>query len=167
MKAEIFQRGPISCGIDAEPILDYKGGVSSLKGDEVNHIVSVVGWGEENGTPYWIVRNSARRSCLHLAARVVGQRRLAPTVLRALTFAPLSPRARASAPSARAPSSSAPAGWGEYWGEMGYIRVEMGNNALHLEEDCAWAVPKDFTAQEMSPNFPCGEGGDNCEITKH
>ena len=31
--------------------------------------------------------------------------------------------------------------WGEYWGEMGYIRVVMGDNQLGLEADCAWAVP--------------------------
>merc|ERR1711967_224986 len=35
--------------------------------------------------------------------------------------------------------------WGEYWGEMGYIRVEKGNNALQLESQCAWAVPKAWT----------------------
>merc|ERR1711959_528623 len=35
--------------------------------------------------------------------------------------------------------------WGEYWGEMGYIRVEKGNNALQLETQCAWAVPDKFT----------------------
>jgi len=48
--------------------------------------------------------------------------------------------------------------WGEYWGEMGYIRVEKGNNALNLEEQCAWAVPGTFT----ETNFPCYEGGENC-----
>merc|ERR1712146_596126 len=36
--------------------------------------------------------------------------------------------------------------WGEYWGEMGYVRVAKGNNALKLEEQCSWAVPKAFTA---------------------
>jgi cathepsin X len=52
--------------------------------------------------------------------------------------------------------------WGEYWGEMGYIRVEKGNNALHLEDECAWAVPGTFTAPETTTNFPCGEGGEGC-----
>merc|ERR1719399_686231 len=49
--------------------------------------------------------------------------------------------------------------WGEYWGEMGYVRVAKGNNALHLEEQCAWAVPDVFT----ETNFPCNEDGSNCK----
>ena len=47
--------------------------------------------------------------------------------------------------------------WGEFWGEMGYVRVAKGNNALHLEEQCSWAVPKAFT----ETNFPCYEDGSN------
>merc|ERR1711988_1896821 len=49
--------------------------------------------------------------------------------------------------------------WGEYWGEMGYVRVEKGNNALQLESQCAWAVPKAFT----TTNTPCYEDGSNCK----
>jgi len=56
--------------------------------------------------------------------------------------------------------------WGEYWGEMGYVRVEKGNNALQLETQCAWAVPKTFTAgmagTSGSQNFRCFEDGSNC-----
>jgi len=60
MKAEIFARGPISCGIDATPKLEvYTGGVFAQQGLLPNHIVSVVGWGLQNNTDeYWIVRNS-------------------------------------------------------------------------------------------------------------
>merc|ERR1712006_83489 len=45
--------------------------------------------------------------------------------------------------------------WGEYWGEMGYIRVEKGNNALALETQCAWAVPKAWT--ELDNQVRCFE----------
>jgi cathepsin X len=109
MAKEIYARGPISCGIDAAPILNYTGGISSDPGEGVDHVISVVGWGKDSASDkqYWIVRNS----------------------------------------------------WGEFWGEMGYIRVEKGNNALKLEEQCSWAVPKAYTAV----NFPCYEGGENCE----
>jgi len=43
--------------------------------------------------------------------------------------------------------------WGEFWGDMGYIYVEKGHNALQLETQCAWAVPGAFTTK----NFPCNE----------
>jgi len=60
MAQEIFARGPIACGIDAGPILNYTGGVASMKGSGVDHIISVVGWGKDkaSGKQYWIVRNS-------------------------------------------------------------------------------------------------------------
>ena len=47
---------------------------------------------------------------------------------------------------------------GEYWGEMGFIRVAKGNNALLLEQQCAWATPLAFTTR----NTPCYEDGSNC-----
>jgi len=106
MQKEIFQRGPIACGIDASPILKYTGGIASMKGEGVDHVISVVGWGDG----YWIVRNS----------------------------------------------------WGEYWGEMGYIRVAFG--ALLVEEQCAWGAVQDFTSIEGNKNFPCFEGGENCAV---
>lgn len=108
MKKEIYARGPISCGIDAAPILNYTTGIASDRGSYIDHVVSVTGWGEEDGVPYWIVRNS----------------------------------------------------WGEYWGEMGFVRVALGNNALHLEEQCAWAVPASFTT--LDNQVHCYEGGENC-----
>lgn len=64
MQAEILARGPISCGIDADGLFGYTGGIiNNTVDDSINHIVSVVGWGVEersNGesVPYWRVRNS-------------------------------------------------------------------------------------------------------------
>jgi cathepsin X len=48
--------------------------------------------------------------------------------------------------------------WGQYWGEMGYVRVRMGHNVLGIESAIAWATPGSFTIK----NFPCSEDGKNC-----
>jgi cathepsin X len=59
MKKEIFNRGPISCTIDAEPIVDYMGGIAKGFSLMTDHVVSVVGWGTDAQEGlYWIVRNS-------------------------------------------------------------------------------------------------------------
>jgi len=61
MMQEIYQRGPIACGIAVPDSLEtYTGGIyQDTTGDlDIVHDVSVVGFGVENGTKYWVVRNS-------------------------------------------------------------------------------------------------------------
>lgn len=58
---EILQRGPITCAIAVtNELVNYTGGIFEDKTGrkELDHDISVTGWGEENGTKYWIVRNS-------------------------------------------------------------------------------------------------------------
>ena len=54
--------------------------------------------------------------------------------------------------------------WGEYWGEMGYIRVAFGS--LKVEQQCAWATVKDYTAPEKKNQVHCFEDGGNCKVKK-
>ena len=111
MQKEIMARGPIACGVAADPLVDYTGGIFSDDSAtrSIDHIVSVTGWGYDpvSGKQYWNMRNS----------------------------------------------------WGEYWGELGYARIELGKNILALEADCSWAVPGSFT----ETNFPCYEDASNCQ----
>jgi cathepsin X len=63
MKAELYKNGPMGCGIHATTNFEenYKGGIYSehVRFPLINHEISVVGYGvDENGTEYWIGRNS-------------------------------------------------------------------------------------------------------------
>merc|ERR1712146_240240 len=63
MMNEIMERGPIGCGVNAVPLLNYTGGVFTHDMQPlfnmVDHEVAVVGWGvDENGVKYWDMRNS-------------------------------------------------------------------------------------------------------------
>eukprot|EP01084_Bolivina_argentea_P272262 463518_1 len=60
MKSEIYARGPIACGIDATSQFEkYTGGVYTQSGRNLNHEISVLGWGvTDDGEAYWIGRNS-------------------------------------------------------------------------------------------------------------
>ena len=64
MKAELYKNGPISCGIQATNNFEqhYYGGIYKeyIKNPELNHEISIVGWGtdEHTGEEYWIGRNS-------------------------------------------------------------------------------------------------------------
>jgi len=61
MMSEIYQRGPITCGIAVtQALINYTGGIfnDTTGAMDIDHDISVVGWGVENGTKYWVVRNS-------------------------------------------------------------------------------------------------------------
>ena len=57
-----LQNGPVSVAVAASSSVYqlYRGGIisSTACGTSLNHAVNMVGYGTENGTPYWIVRNS-------------------------------------------------------------------------------------------------------------
>lgn len=61
--AEIYARGPVAASINAEPLINYQGGVVKdhrLLHKMPNHVVAIIGWGteKETGDKYWIGRNS-------------------------------------------------------------------------------------------------------------
>lgn len=62
MKAELFERGPITCFmVVTEQFRRYKGGVFVEQDHDYlgGHIVEVTGWGRtETGVEYWIVKNN-------------------------------------------------------------------------------------------------------------
>ena len=64
MQREIFQNGPIQVAFDVyTDFLTYKSGVYQHSLNEKNtflggHAVKMIGWGVENGIPYWLCVNS-------------------------------------------------------------------------------------------------------------
>jgi len=48
--------------------------------------------------------------------------------------------------------------WGEYWGELGFFKIVLGEDQAAIEEECAWATPATWSED----NFPCEEDGTGC-----
>ena len=48
--------------------------------------------------------------------------------------------------------------WGQYWGEMGFFRIEMGQDILGIESHVVWATPRSWTVV----NLPCKKNSGNC-----
>lgn len=40
--------------------------------------------------------------------------------------------------------------WGQYWGEMGFFRIQLGLNLLGIEKKISWATPGSYTETEFS-----------------
>lgn len=61
MIQEVYQRGPIACGVAVpDSLLNYTGGIynDTTGNTDIDHVVSVIGYGVDEGTNYWLVRNS-------------------------------------------------------------------------------------------------------------
>jgi len=63
IKTALFTSGPLSCAINAYPMLDYSSGIDDPddcgnKFSNLNHGVAFVGFGTSQGTQYWLIRNS-------------------------------------------------------------------------------------------------------------
>ncbi|KAH6938636.1 hypothetical protein HPB50_011216 [Hyalomma asiaticum] len=61
IKTEIFKNGPVEADFDVyADFFSYKSGVyQRLSSDyQSGHAVKILGWGTENGVPYWLVANS-------------------------------------------------------------------------------------------------------------
>jgi cathepsin F len=63
MKEFLFTTGPLAIALNAEPLHFYEGGVLDQDAEEcdpmgLNHGITLVGYGNENGKDYWIAKNS-------------------------------------------------------------------------------------------------------------
>lgn len=59
----LLKNGPLAVAVNANPLQFYKSGIHHplsfmCPPKRINHAVLLVGWGEEAGKPYWIVKNS-------------------------------------------------------------------------------------------------------------
>ena len=61
IQTEIMTNGPVEAAFEVySDFLTYKSGVYQHKSGSLlgGHAVKILGWGTENGTPYWLVANS-------------------------------------------------------------------------------------------------------------
>lgn len=63
IKQVLFENGPLSIAVDATEFQTYTKGIKrDCRFGRLNHGVALVGYGEEDGVKYWIVRNSWGKS---------------------------------------------------------------------------------------------------------
>jgi len=65
MRQALMTFGPLAIGVNANPVMHYQGGIldpAKIPGGcdprGINHAVTAVGFGEEDGVKYWTIRNS-------------------------------------------------------------------------------------------------------------
>ena len=63
IKEFLYETGPLAVALNANPLQTYSSGIldktsSQCPTSGINHAVTMVGYGSENGTNYWIVKNS-------------------------------------------------------------------------------------------------------------
>jgi cathepsin L len=66
LQQALYQYGPIAIAIDAAgspAFYYYQGGIINYSNcgssrDDLDHEVTLIGWGVENGVKYWLVKNS-------------------------------------------------------------------------------------------------------------
>jgi len=61
MAAFCANNGPMSIAMDVSSMMSYKSGIwnpSRCSNTNLGHALLIVGYGTENGTPYWIIKNS-------------------------------------------------------------------------------------------------------------
>ena len=63
IKNYLLKTGPLAVALNADPLQYYDSGILDLDTEEcdpegMNHAVTLVGYGSENGNDYWIVKNS-------------------------------------------------------------------------------------------------------------
>jgi len=59
MKRVLYKKGPIAAGLNARYLQFHDGGIHNAPqcNDDINHAILIVGYGEDNGIPYWIIKN--------------------------------------------------------------------------------------------------------------
>ncbi|XP_076269475.1 cathepsin L-like [Rhynchophorus ferrugineus] len=59
LKDAVGSVGPVSVAVNADPLQSYGGGVLNVQcSDSINHGVLAVGYGQQDGLNYWLVKNS-------------------------------------------------------------------------------------------------------------